>query len=182
MSVLGTPEFMVIEGFGGCYRVQGCPGGVRGAAASRRLAPRSDTPPNPRPQNPPATTQAPELYEEAYDEKVDIYSFGLCLLARSCLPPRPRPLFPAPRWPSQRERRMLPLLRRPSNAFLAHLHLTNTSTLTQNYRNTPPLLSIPSKTLIDATKMTGAGDAGVPLRGVHQRGADLPQGASQRGG
>ena len=35
--------------------------------------------------------QAPELYEEAYDEKVDIYSFGLCLLARCRRLP---PLFP----------------------------------------------------------------------------------------
>ncbi len=26
------------------------------------------------------TTQAPELYEEKYNEKVDVYSFGMCLL------------------------------------------------------------------------------------------------------
>jgi WNK lysine deficient protein kinase len=28
---------------------------------------------------------APEIYEEHYDEKVDIYSFGLCLLELSTL-------------------------------------------------------------------------------------------------
>ena len=28
---------------------------------------------------------APELYEECYDEKVDVYSFGMCMLELSTL-------------------------------------------------------------------------------------------------
>ena len=39
-------------------------------------------------QHPPAGTpefMAPELYEEEYDERVDVYSFGMCLLELATL-------------------------------------------------------------------------------------------------